>query len=641
MVGIDKYLDPQVSPLQGCHADIEDATRFLAARCTRGVELKVESLLDHDATGAAIVEGFRTHLAKAGPGDTALFWFSGHGSLSPVPENLWHLEENGTNLHTLVCADSRYGGRPDLLDKELALLVDDVAAGGGHVVTILDNCYSGGAARGPEVGYRATRPWSPAGGASLLPDLTARYAAGPLPVRHVQLAACQPTEVACEQELDGRMRGLFSWALLQAMRRAGPGTTYRELLMLTRNEVERLTYSQRPHLFPAGPGLADQPVIGGGAITQPPTISMRYGRQGWEIDAGSCHGIPAGTPDDQTRVAIAERAPVREARITRVEVRRSLVEPIGWTADPHEVHPVVVSAVSMPRTTVAVAADIDPSVTARLREVVQHSGLGGGPSPHVRLVGGADSELVVCSAAPRRLTITDRDRTRLRDGLAADDDGRVVAELEHIARWRQVKNLHNPVSRLHDAMSVEIVEPLPGEWTAPRDRPAVRPGDDGAFRLAYHREGGKWTAPSRFIRLRNNTKTSLYCIVLDLTDRFRIHAELFRGAQIAAGAVAPVAQGRLVEFSLPLGRRAEPGAQVRDWLMVIAAEDEIVASPFELPPIGEATLGTTTRGPLGLQGIVEQLGWRAVTRDLRPTAPATAGDWWTMIVPVITAVQES
>jgi hypothetical protein len=638
MVGIEDYLDPRVPRLYGCRTDIDDATRFLSARRGRGTELRVASLVDHEATGAAIVDGFRTHLAKAGPGDTALFWFSGHGSLAPVPEDLWHLEDNGAHLHTLVCADSRHEGRPDLLDKELALLVDEVAAGGCHVVTVLDNCYSGGAARGPEVRSRAARPRSRVADVPLLPDLAKRYAAGPLPMRHVQLAACQPTEVAGEQELDGKQRGLFTWALLQAMHRAGPATTYRELSVLARNEVERLSYRQRPHLFPAGPGLADRPLLGGNTITAPPAITMRHGRDGWEIDAGSCHGISAGTPDDPTRVAVAERAAVREARVTRVAVGRSLVEPIDWPADPHRAYPVVLSGVPMPHTTVAIDADVDASVAALVRQAVDRSGPRGGPSPHVRLVEGTDSELAVCSSAAGRLAITDRDRALLRDGLAADG---VVADLEHVARWRQVKNLRNPVSRLHDAVSVEIVEPLPGERHAPRDRAAVRPDEDGALRLAYHREDGEWVPPERFIRLRNNAPDrSLFCVVLDLTDRFRIHAELFRGAEVAAGAVAPVAQGQRVEFSLPPGRRVEPGAQVRDWLMVIVAEDEVAASPFELPPIGEAGRGATTRGPLGLQGLVERLGRRAVHRDIRPAGPASAYDWWTLVVPIITEVPE-
>jgi hypothetical protein len=632
MVGIDRYLGPDVPDLAGCRADIADATRFLRARCAdAGTGLALMTLLDEEATGAAIVDGFRTHLAQAGPGDTALFWFSGHGSTASVPDALWHLEANGRDLHTLVCADSRSEGRPDLLDKELALLVDDVAAAGCHVVTVVDSCHSGGIARGPETRVRRVCP-GPRDAGPLLPDLFQRYSDGPLPVRHVQLAACQPTELAREQHLDGAPRGLFSWALLKALRRTGSATTYRELLLLARNEVERCCADQRPLLFPPGRGLADGIVLGGATGARPATVTMRHGRDGWELDAGSCHGVDAGTPDDPTRVAVAERTPVCEARVTRVDPLRSLVEPIGWHPGPDEILPVVLSGVPMPRTTVAVTA----SLAVPLDDAIGRSGPGGGPSPYVRLVANGDAELLVGDAPAGRLTITDRDREPLRDGLPADAR-RVVAELEHIARWRQVKLLHNPMSRLAGAVSVELVEPLPGERYLSRDREAVRPDDDGAFRLAYRPDGDGWRAPVRFLRLRNHTARPLFCVVLDLTDRFAIHAGLFPGAEVPGCAVAPVAQGGRVEFSLPAGRPVTPGGRVRDWLMVIVAEDEFAAEPFEMSPVGELGRGPT-RGPVGLRGIADRLGRRATCRDIQPVAPAAADDWWTLVVPVITTV---
>jgi hypothetical protein len=637
MVGIERYQDPDVPRLYGCRTDIADALEFLSARRGHHNDLDVRELYDDQATGVALVDGFRTHLSKAGPGDTALFWFSGHGSRAAVPPDLWHLEPDGINLQTLVCADSRHDGRPDLLDKELALLLAEVAATGCHVVAVLDSCHSGGATRGPDVRVRAVCPRTAPPGSYLLPELGKRYAAGPPPIRYVSLAACQASQVAGEQVIGGRPRGLFTWALLDAMRRSGPGTTYRELVVLARNGVERLSASQTPQIIPAGPGIAEQPLFGG-AISAPPAITMRNGRDGWEIDAGSCHGIDVGTPEDPTRVAVAEPSSVREARVVHVEVRRSLVEPIGWNPDGHTLYPVVVSRVPMPPTTVTIDADVEPAVADRIREALQCAGPAGTASPHVRLVDSVDAELAVCSGSGYAGTVrvADRDRVRLYDVPPGMDGPRTVGALEHIARWRQVKNLGNPVSRLRDTVSIEIVEPLPHERVAPRDRAAVRPDADGAIRLAYHRQDGGWVAPTRFIRLRNTAPRPLYCVLLDLTDRFRIHADLFRGAEIAAGSVAAVGEGARIEFALPVDRPVEPGARVCDWLMLIVAEDEVVASPFELTPIGTPGYARS-RGVLGVQGLVERLGRGAVHRDIRP-APVNAYEWWTLLVPVITEV---
>ena len=629
MVGINEYRDPSVPSLRGCHTDIDRAIAFLEQRRDPATDLRIRRLFDDEATGVAIVDGFRTHLAQARGGDTALFWFSGHGSTAPVPPDFWHLEPNGRDLQTLVCFDSRYGGRPDLLDKELALLLDEVADGGCHVVSVLDSCHSGGATRGPEVRARAVRPAAVPAAHVLLPDLAARYADGPPAVRHVLLAACQPAEVAAEEDIGGEPCGLFSWALLRAMHRAGPDTTYRELVTLARNEVERLSMSQRPLVFPAGPGSADQRLLGGGSISVPPAITMRCGRDGWEIDAGSCHGVEPGPVQDPTRVAVAGRTPVQEARLTSVGVNGSRVDPIGWTPDPQRGYPVVISQVAMPPTTVVIDDDVDPSIAERIRKAVGTAGPDGGPSPEVRLVEGADAELAICAAQPvayrsEVIRIADRDRVRLWDQPIDGDGSQVAKVLTHIARWRRVKNLQNPVSGLTGAVSLEIVEPWPHETVVPKGRAAVRPDPDGMIRLSYRWQHGEWVPPTRFMRLRNTTQRPLYCVLLDLTDRFGISAELFRGARIEAGSAAAVAEGRHIEFTLPPARTVEPGASVRDWIMLIVARDEIAATPYELPPLSAPDRD-------------------AVHRDLKPARPAqaaNANDWWTYVLPVITEVPE-
>src|SRR5690242_12036789 len=95
MVGIDRYDSAKIPALLGCRNDVLAASELLRRRAAAGTEVRIRCLLDGEATGAAIVEGFRTHLAQAGPGDVALFWFSGHGSTHPVPEAYWHLEPDG------------------------------------------------------------------------------------------------------------------------------------------------------------------------------------------------------------------------------------------------------------------------------------------------------------------------------------------------------------------------------------------------------------------------------------------------------------------------------------------------------------------------------------------------------------------
>jgi hypothetical protein len=211
----------------------------------------------------------------------------------------------------------------------------------------------------------------------------------------------------------------------------------------------------------------------------------------------------------------------------------------------------------------------------------------------------------------------------------------VVADLEHIARWRQVKALANPVSRLAGAVGIEVVSPLPGERTAPLDRPPLATVGNGTLHLEYRHEPSGWTAPTAFIRLRNHTDRRLFCVLLDLTDRFRLHAGLLPGAFVGPRQCAAALAGALVEFALPPDEPVRPGASVRDWLLLLVAETEFSAEPFDLPGLGRPLAGPTrTRA---LTGVLDRLGLLAVHRDVgRPAA--SAYDWTTRILPVVTTV---
>ncbi len=99
--------------------------------------------------------------------------------------------------------------------------------------------------------------------------------------------------------------------------------------------------------------------------------SIRYRRRtchrhadGWEIDAGQCHGIE----DGDIRVAVHGSRPVREALVTAVHTERSEVRPISWTPDRDTRYPVVLSNVPIPPTTVLVA-DEGGAAAAHVRTV--------------------------------------------------------------------------------------------------------------------------------------------------------------------------------------------------------------------------------------------------------------------------------
>jgi hypothetical protein len=588
LVGINKYLDPRIPELSGCVNDVRQAAACLEQRRRPGAGWHPRELIDHDATGAAIVDGIRDHLGQAGPGDVALFWFSGHGSTEPVGD-FWYLERDGKELQTLVCADSRVDGNPELLDKELAVLLDELAQRGCHVVAVLDSCHSGGGTRG-RVAYRSVEPAVEGPSHRLLPDLAEWYAGGPPEARHVLLAACRPEEKAGEKLAGGTVQGRFSRALLQALTRAQAGTTYRELALLARNQVEQESATQRPMVFPDGPGLADSPLFGG-VIGSPPTFVMRYGVDGWEVNAGAAHGIVAR----RTRLAVEDSDPVREVEPTIVMAGRSLVEPIGWQPDPARVYRLVLTR--PPHPTLFGFADGYPGELPAVAD-----------DPYVRIVDVLDAELIV-EPQPNGVRLIDRDRTRIAT-LAAFPG---IADLRHIARWWRVRTLRNDDSNLAYSVLLEIVQPLPGETRLTRERPASPPGPDGTLRVAYEDVRGERRWPGRFLRLHNTTNAPLYCVLLDLTERFAVDP-LLRTARIEGGERAPVQEGKVVDFFWPDGWR---GTEYHDWLLLIVSTDEIDASPYVMDHLDQSR--------------------EARPRDLGPlgeTVPA-GGDWWTSVLPIV------
>src|SRR5579862_4306489 len=144
-VGIDSYPNPAHS-LYGCVNDARGFADFVKTRIAPAVaEYHPKLLSDGDATRANILAGF-SHLSQAATGDTALFFYAGHGSQQSAPPEFWDIEPDRLN-ETLVCWDSRQPGGWDLADKELAVLLKNTAAGGAHVIVILDCCHSGSGTR--------------------------------------------------------------------------------------------------------------------------------------------------------------------------------------------------------------------------------------------------------------------------------------------------------------------------------------------------------------------------------------------------------------------------------------------------------------------------------------------------------------
>ncbi|OIJ65158.1 caspase family protein [Streptomyces mangrovisoli] len=646
LVGIDTYPASVAPSLGGCLNDIAAARRLLDDLAGERAEVRV--LRNSEATVEAVTDAVLRHLGAAGAGDLALLWFSGHGTQEPAHGGDLLIEATGLN-QALVCVDGI------LLDKRLGVLLDTVAAGGARVTAVLDCCHSGGATRDraarfappspdwdfgprehttdapdPQATPAGTPdPWAPPVGVSdpqATPGGAAAdravpvVAAGP---RHLLLAASRLDLPSYEDWFGGRRHGAFTYALVGAARAAGPAATGRELLSAASATVQRLGTGQRPVLFPnLHGGDADRPFLDG-SEARPAESLLRFGPNGWEVDCGSAHGLPDGPGAEGTEFAVVSEGPggrpldgggqVVAARSVRPE--RTLVEPVGWVPAHDRVYPVTVSALALPPGSVTL--DGPPEVVAELTEAVRRA-------PLLRLADGPETAADVHFRVLVRdgvAHVLRRDGTPYTEPVAlggfrgpGEAAGRVANCLAHLTRWHRLRDLAPRPSPLDGLVRVEVAP-----WGAQTGE-VLLPDASGEIVVPYRPGPDGPQAPWVSIRLHNRSPDrTLWCLLLDLTDRYASDPALYEGHFIGPGRTGHALDGDPVRLSLPAGRAEVPGAQARDWLKLIVAEGELNTAPFQLPEWSpRLPTGTRKLGPVLTGGAMR---WTTATVPLRTVVP--------------------
>ncbi len=255
-VGIGKYADPAVPDLPGA---ANDATAMWALFSDSVENLEARRLLDGEATRETIREALDETLGAAGPEDTALFFFAGHGSRG----------------HQLAPQDARLDALPDttILMDELAERLESSDA--RAVVVVLDCCFSGGATARVLQGVPAPR-----GGMTTVETLRGKG--------RVIIAASAPNEEA--HELGNH--GLLTHALLRAFEENADGldagTLGDEVTRRVRAEAGRFGWEQTPVIFNLVEGGLTFPALHPGPLFAeafPDTTGVRVGSDITELAA--------------------------------------------------------------------------------------------------------------------------------------------------------------------------------------------------------------------------------------------------------------------------------------------------------------------------------------------------------------------
>ena len=564
LVGINEY-QGSVPTLRGCVNDVARFKEFLELR-TQGGEygLSAQILTSGDPkkeveikpTRQAIIDAFHNHLGQAKEGDIALFYYSGHGSQERAPMEFWHLEPDRLD-ETLVLFDSRIQGGWDLADKELSVLIAELASNNPQILVVLDSCHSGSGTRAPEgTGIRlaptdtrhrpvdtflpgvipAVKALSPAG---TEPQETDEKTGGwfSLPQgRHIVISACRPEQSAREKLMpDDQVHGILSYYLLDTLQQASPTLTYRDLFSRTSTLVRSLVIDQNPLLAATNADDLRQPFLGGAIVDQKPYAILEYQkRYGWVLKAGAIHGIEPPMGEEKTHLAVfpidtiltddsSLEGDIARAIVVEVGASESLVEIEEQENNPlniGEVYKAVVTATPLKLIDVYLSGD-DHTALDLLRKELEGSLLVrvGDDASRAAIYALAnrsnDSYLLARAGDQQPLKVSIPDKGSPASARAA------ATRVQQIAQWLGVLNLENKHSQLPvDAVQLELFSyDFDKQESQPLDRA-------GPIRLSYNPQLGEEAAQFQLrIRHTGSTSRKLYCMLVDLSDDFAINTD--------------------------------------------------------------------------------------------------------------------
>lgn len=616
LVGINEYT--AVGALHGCVADITAVEALLRERIPADT-LEMKVLRDAEATRAAIIDGFRTHLAKATADDVALFYFCGHGSEEKCPPEWLLLEPSGRN-QTLVPVDARVGETFDLADKELCALIHGVAQSGAQVVTLFDSCHSGGVTRniGDDTDAHtgvARMTAATKGRARTLADYLdaardmydpARIAAsGPPEPSHIAIAACQHDQTAKEfPKFPTPRRGAFTLAFEEAVKALGPSATYVDIVTAIRTKVRDRADDQLPNLSVTG-GASGATLFLAGQAGRPDLTITADDTGVWWLSMGAVDGMPTPSTGQLTEIAIYQRGafdagrsaaqPIGQATIDQVLEDRSSVR-LAAGSTPLDTATSYIGAVtrlsSLPLH-VIIDGD-DPVAVARLREVLGRSAVwyavveSAGttvPTVTVRVANSAITILDVAGMPMQnlRFKVHAAEQTAGPEGMqqsaaAMTASAEAVADAcTHLGTWFGNRDRTPLGSTLNGAITIELVPATAKEAGIPLDRPAL-PATSGAVTLQYSGDQAPWVQ----FRLRNTSSVRLYVALVDLTDSYGCSV-MFED-WIPAGATAFAYAGAPKRLRIP-DWRGPAVSSATDWLKIFASKGQFAAAQLKLPSL--------------------------------------------------------
>lgn len=215
VVGADAY-----AHIGALHGAVNDA-QLLAQTLKSVGATEVRLLTDAQVTRAAVMDGFRDMVAKAGPGDWVVFSYAGHGWQEPETVKPFRHPDGMNNAILLTGFEPiAPGANERIRDFEIAEMLARVPPE-VKILFIADACHSGTLTREVDprakgLTYRAT-PYGPIAHDELPPEPKDTAASTDEQPNVVFAAAALDTETAPELAIAGKPHGALSWYVARAL----------------------------------------------------------------------------------------------------------------------------------------------------------------------------------------------------------------------------------------------------------------------------------------------------------------------------------------------------------------------------------------------------------------------------------------
>lgn len=655
LVGIDRYENPTQAPhLRGCIADVEGTYNWLTEQMGFPKEnvLLLTSHMDQReppelrATRANILRGWQEHLMQAKEGDQVFFNFSGHGAQarSIASENISGYDE------TLVPCDSRTPGIFDILDKELARLIDAVERNGAQVTVFLDCCHSGSGTRmAPPQGENAPRvrkgtidererpvdtlvSGTVVSGTVVSGTRSAKAARKWNPRgNHLLLAGCRDEELSHEYQAPetGQWQGATTYFFHKAMANYGPDMTWADVHDYVQIHVNKIYPRQSPQL--EGPNNLH--IFGGLGARRPGYLLVTDvdGELFIKLNAGVTAGLSEGTkvalypPESDLAGLPAATGVVKQVKVDHAWAKLDAPTAIVLASRAK----ILSYRIDSQHLRIALGDDLlQQSISASSSNFLEVISPEETNSVATYYVLPEDGRYVIRDASGEQVV----NEMPAADAAGADQIKRM---LEHLAIYNNVVTLQNPASSaaMRGAISIESLSTYTrlGANREPRDPTPLRTGDGNNDAVITAGE-------NLFFKVCNRTNQQLYLAIFELTPNFGVKLIYPRRAsyQRVAGRKEIALDRRDMRLTNPKLNRG------RTIFKVIASKEPVNFSVLSLPNLNVERSHIPTRAGAGSTlGKLLNAARFDGTRALRLSVNDDDDDRWTTAQVSVTIVQKS